>query len=128
MIVNPADPFSLIGYAMLTAPGSVAPIPLYDPATPANDLIVQAKLRHQPIPAAVRAQMAQDSPNGDRPPTHIQVGRALVILPSDVVRNIRGDQASRDPMFVFVVRREVYDIGPCVRPSQGSYCRTTFHG
>lgn len=110
--VDTGNPFALIGYALATAPDSLAALPVFSPSAPENDLIVAAKLRTQPIPPSMREHMAHgaSSTNGSGTmPTHIQVGRALVILPTDVVKNIRGDQSKRDLMYVVVVRREVYE-------------------
>lgn len=107
--LDPDDPFALIGYAMMTSPGSVVALPLYTPAAPDRELILKAKLRRQTIPPAVRAQMQAESTNGRDIPTHVEVGRALTILPSDVVRNIRGEEAKRDVLWLVMIRREVYE-------------------
>ena len=105
--LNPEDPSHLIPYAITHHPGTVAVLPIYTPAAPQASLIMKAQKRVKRIPAHVAAQLA--GPGNGPVPTEIELGRALIQLPTDVVRNIQGPDEGRDLIFMFVVRRSVYD-------------------
>lgn len=106
-LIDLHDPLQLIGYAGMTAPGSIAFLPLFHPATPHQSLVLRARLSRDLIPPEHRAKFA--TTNGDAPPTHVETGRLLAKIPSDVARNLRGGVESRDVVYLVLVRRDVYD-------------------
>lgn len=116
---NPNNPLELLGFGITHYPGSVAFIPLYTPAHPERTLIVKTQLKDKVIPPHMRELWMKQNPNGNgndggntdpsEAPTHIETGRVVCIMPSDVIRNYRGPDADRDVIMLMLVKREVYD-------------------
>jgi hypothetical protein len=106
-LFNLQDPIQLIGFAGMSEPGGLAFIPLFHPAAPDRSLVIRARLSRDLIPPEFRAKYVQA--NGETPPTHVETGRLLARIPSDVARNMRADVSDRDVVYMVIVRRDVYD-------------------
>ena len=107
-LIDLSNPLALIGYAGMTAPGTLAFLPLFDPAHPEQSLVVRARLTRDLIPAEHRAEFV--GTNGDAPPpTHIETGRMLCKIPHDIARNMRGPVEGRHVVYLAIVARGTYD-------------------
>ncbi len=110
---DPTNPIHLLYYALTTDPRSVAALPIYHPAIPDRSPILKTGYKDRVIPPEMRDQFATQADDnggpGSGPPTHITTARALIVMPTDVVRNHRGPIDDRDVLLLFVVRRRVYE-------------------
>ena len=106
-LIDPSNPYELVSFAGETAPNQLVALPVFDPGHPERALLLKASVRSRPIPPEARKQMA--GTNGEEPPTHFDSGRLLLIIPSDVARNLRGPVEQRDAAWLFLVRRGVYE-------------------
>lgn len=109
---NPNNPLDLLGFAITHYPGSVVFVPMFTPAHPERTLIVKTQLKDKAIPPHMRELWMKQNGNTNpqEAPTHIETGRAVCIMPSDVVRNIRGPVDERDVIMMMLVKRRVYDL------------------
>lgn len=111
--INPSNPLDVIPYCLMHDPSSVVAFPVLDPSDLTRSLVIKAHMKRQRIPPELAAKIAAEHAamnNGHDPiPTHVDVGRLLMVLPSDMVQNIKGPKENLDPIYMVTVRREVYD-------------------
>lgn len=107
MPVDPKNPLDLLAFAAQNYPGQFALLPVSNPADPAHQLLVRARVQSKPIPPAMKEHFV--SANGGEPPTHFDTGRLLTIIPSDVARGLAGPESERDVVWLLVIRRQVYE-------------------
>lgn len=117
MNINLADPFQLIPAMLATHPAAVVALPVFVPSDPASTLIITSKKRRQPISPDLARRIAKEQAHGNGSaghlaadlPTHIDVGRMLLTVPSDVAEAFRGPVAGRHVAYLILVHREAYD-------------------
>lgn len=118
--IDLTDPWNLIPAMLGNSPGAVAAIPVQVPHDPDSSLVLTAKVRTQPIPRELAERIAQEQAaasggtggpqHAESPlPTHIEVGRLLLAIPSDLARNLHGPVGERHVAYLVVVHREAYD-------------------
>lgn len=134
--VDPNNPLSLIPFALATNPDAVAVLPIFHPAAPNATMVLRSRTILRRLPQELAEQMAQQAAteqgNGGKVelPSHLEIGRVLLTIPADVAQNLKGPAQDRHPLFMFAVRRELYDdlmrraesglVLPSMMPSGGS--------
>lgn len=117
MRVNLTDPFQLLPLMLATNPSAVFSLPIFVPHDPDSTLILRAHKHTRRIPPELAARIAQSQAaaagGGTQEagilPTHIEAGRLLLTIPSDIADNFRGPVSDRHVAYLVLVERGAYD-------------------
>lgn len=115
--VNLTDPWQLLPTMLATNPSAVFSLPIFVPHDPDSTLILRARKHTQRIPPELAARIAQSqaaAAGGSTQeagvlPTHIEVGRLLLTIPSDIADNFRGPVSDRHVAYLVLVERGAYN-------------------
>lgn len=103
------NPWQLLPGMLAMNPSAVVALPVFVPHDPSSTLIIMAKRRRQAITPDIARQLAPEVTRPHDLPTHVDVGRLLLTIPSDVAQNFRGPAGERHVAYLVLVQREAYD-------------------
>jgi hypothetical protein len=103
------NPWGLIPGMLAMNPAAVVALPVFVPHDPSSTLIITAKRRRQAITPEIARQLVPENTPAHELPTHVDVGRLLLTIPSDVAMSFRGPASGRHVAYLVLVAREAYD-------------------